>query len=103
MQSRRSFFARLGALVAVVAMAPEIAFSAKLDVQPKLNLEELFERVYAIARSRLHQPAIDVFTDRQVLTALYSEMDKAYESPFLEPVNLQVLGIYEQLRMANRA
>lgn len=37
MQSRRSFFSRLGALVAVVAMAPEIAFSAKLGVQPTLN------------------------------------------------------------------
>jgi len=36
MHSRRSFFSRLGAMVAVVALAPQIAFARKLEA-PRLD------------------------------------------------------------------
>jgi len=36
MNSRRSFFSRIAGAVATIALAPEIAFRAKLDV-PKLK------------------------------------------------------------------
>ncbi len=103
MQTRRSFFSRLGALVAVVAMAPEIAFSARLDIQQKLNLEEFFQSVYAIARARSHQPQIDIFTDRAGLDALYGATGAPeLANLFTEPLDMKVcghsVGVYEQLR-----
>jgi hypothetical protein len=112
MQTRRSFFSRLGALVAVVAMAPEIAFSAKLDVQPKLDLQQLMDNFYAIVRARSNQPQIEIWTDNAGLDALYAMTGKAPESIFFDVPDMtkfgkvtgvyEPLGIYEQLRECRR-
>lgn len=46
MNSRRTFFSKLASLVAVVALAPEIAFGAKLELpkadEPKVEAVEFF-------------------------------------------------------------
>lgn len=102
MLSRRSLFKRL----AVVALAPEIAFASKLEIRPPLDLQELFGNVYELARARMHQPQIDIFTDKAGLDALYAMTGQsAPESVFTEPLNLKAfsgepVGIYAQLRQA---
>jgi hypothetical protein len=54
-KNRRSFLQKLGAIVAVVALAPEICFKyhfpAPKTAEP-LNLQELFNQFYAIKRAR---------------------------------------------------
>lgn len=63
MTSRRSFFKRLASIVAVVALAPEIAFARKLETAPELNLDEIFDRLYAFRTTR-YDCEIDILTDR---------------------------------------
>ena len=99
MQTRRSFFSRLGAMVAVVALAPQIAFARNLDVQPKLNLQELFDAVYRIARLRQNHPTIDIITDRAGLEALGYKLPTSDDAPPFALTGKR-LGVYEQLRMA---
>jgi len=74
MFSRRSFFRRAAAIVAAVALAPEIAFGVKLPVQPKLDLHELFTVVYDIARNRKHIESIDIFTDSETAQRLQARV-----------------------------
>ena len=74
MTSRRSFFKRLASLVAVVALAPEIAFSRKLETEAvqKLDLQELFTVVYDLARSRQREDGnigIEILTDAKGIEA----------------------------------
>lgn len=51
MISRRKWLSRLSAVVAAVAIAPEIAFARKLDVAP-LNLNYLMGLIYQLKVSR---------------------------------------------------
>ncbi len=45
MLTRRGFFRRFGGLIAALAIAPEIAFSRKLDL-PQFDLREIMDQVY---------------------------------------------------------
>lgn len=47
MNSRRKFFARIAAVAATVAMAPEIAFGVKFE-NPQLDMDEMVRLFYAI-------------------------------------------------------
>lgn len=76
MMTKRSFFRRFGAIIAAVAIAPEIAFGVRLAVQPKvqtLDLFELIDSVYALARARKGMSSmetIDIYTDNEGVKAL---------------------------------
>lgn len=64
--SRRSFFARMGAAIATIALAPELAFRAKLALPEveKLDLESLCRQIYEIreARQRRNADMIEIWT-----------------------------------------
>jgi hypothetical protein len=70
MNSRRSFFKRIAAAVAVVALAPQLAFRQKLALPvvevPAINMQELFDTLYGVQRNRMfmgNPETIDIFTD----------------------------------------
>lgn len=104
--TKRAFFKSLAAMAAVVALAPQIAFASKLKIRPHLDIHELFAKVHELARARMYQPQIDIFTDKAGLDALYAMTGQsAPESVFTEPLNLKAfsgepVGIYAQLRQA---
>lgn len=81
MIGRRSFFKKFSAIVAIVALAPEIAFRYRpeLPAAPPLDLHELIERVYAIARARQHGDAelIDIYTDAEGARIWQEQFPKA--------------------------
>lgn len=105
MTSRRSFFKRLASIVAVVAIAPEIAFARKLETTPvqKLDLQELFTVVYDLARSRRHQSGdIEILTDSKGIEA----WNKVYGHPPVyvasyEFTEKKPVEIFEQLRQCD--
>lgn len=82
MTTRRSFFKRLASLVAVVALAPEIAFARKLETDPALNpdtlnLNELFDAFYSLKQMR-HDSEIDILTDRVTAEKIRNAMVNYY-------------------------
>ena len=103
MTSRRSFFKRLASIVAVVALAPEIAFGRKLEAvsAPELDLQELFTVVYDLARSRKKSDGeigIEILTDSKGVEA----WNKVYGKQPLKVIHYDLtskkpIGIYEQL------
>lgn len=99
MTSRRSFFKRLARIIAVVALAPEIAFGRKLETvsAPELDLNELLENCYAIMRARQWQDdSIYILTDSIGAAVWESEFPKAVMKHMES--NSNTVGIYEQLR-----
>lgn len=80
MTNRRSFFKRLASLVAVVALAPEIAFSRKLETQQALNLDELFNQAHE--RFRYQNQFIDVMTDKLTAAKLQDAIGKYYRENY---------------------
>ena len=117
MNSRRSFFKRLAAVVAVVALAPEIAFSKRLEL-PKLDLQKFISELYDLARSRRGQAeTIDILCDEQTAgdirrcyanTLSPEELGKVFASTphdrhFYADIDFRKfrptsIGIYEMLR-----
>lgn len=70
--TKRSFFRRFGAIIAAVALAPEIAFGAKLDLPttPPLDLQEMIANVYSMLRARKVVDTMDIYTDRLGVAAI---------------------------------
>lgn len=79
MTSRRSFFKRIASIVAVVALAPEIAFSRKIEAQPALNLDQLMNQFYELMPYQ--KQFIDVMTDRLTAEKIKQAMVNYYREP----------------------
>lgn len=94
--TKRSFFRRFGAIIATIALAPEIAFNVKLPIQPTLDLGELFDNVYAIMRARRSVDVIDIYTDRLGKAVCDVDMKKC------GTVGGPPVGILEQLQSMPR-
>lgn len=62
MTTRRLFFRRLAAIAAAVALAPEIAFRAKLNL-PKSELMAMFDSLYAQMQHKSRPAMIDFYVD----------------------------------------
>jgi hypothetical protein len=83
--SRRSWLKRFGAIVATVALAPEIAFRAKLEVTPVTfipppayvtNLHDYLDKFYQLARARGQYPEIDIWTDRATAEKIHNAVNR---------------------------
>lgn len=81
MNSRRSFFKRFAAAVAIVALAPQIAFKATLE-KPAIQYEmdRLFQTLYEVKSTRPHSDTIDIFTDRRTAGQIQDAMARHYRS-----------------------
>ena len=77
MITRRSFFRRLAAVVAAVAIAPEIAFRHKLDLA-KLDIRELHQCLYDLMRRREQRQTFVIFTDKETSIAFNRAMIRYY-------------------------
>ena len=114
MLSRRSLLRGLGAIIAAVALALEIAFTRKLAlpvaVAPPLDLQEMFCLVYDLAKKRKLVSTIDIYTDSVGVKALEAQLGishyavewgvgKPGEDIVIENWN-EPVGILEQLRAA---
>jgi hypothetical protein len=76
-QSRRSFFARFATAIAIVALAPEIAFQRKLEVKSPMKLPKW---VFMTGpRNSGKTGAIDIFTDRETANMINSAIYSYYE------------------------
>lgn len=80
MNSRRSFFKRLAAIAAVVALAPEIAFGTRLKTAP-LDFDQIFHTCYELTRARSYcsDKYIDILTDRATAEAIRRAMINFWE------------------------
>ncbi len=109
-------FKRLAAVVAVVALAPEIAFARRLNLQPaveSLDLHEMISIVYRLARARGSEEyaMFEVVTDCETAQkmerawARHGSDYKLVPQPIIGiPANVEPspwrhqIGILEQLR-----
>lgn len=109
MFSRRSFFRKVAAVVAAVALAPELAFGplnvTKRVVRNALNLPELLAQCYAIKRQREAlggSDKIDFWCSREQVQELLNKHPGMVVEPSTwdEWANYRpsVTGIYEQMK-----
>jgi hypothetical protein len=106
MQNRRSFFNRIATIVAIVALAPEIAFRARIQFEyaPKLDLQEMISSIYKIARERAKSAPSDeimILTDAIGAEVWQCEYPKAMVRYYNANFNKSIVGIYEQLKLAS--
>lgn len=81
MTTRRSFFRRVAAFAATIALAPQIAFRA--PVKPALDLDALLMDLRRIKFQRIAGDTggdtIDIVTDQKTATEIQALMIRYYE------------------------